>query len=110
MIGGLLVVVLGVIDQHEAFAAIDLNVIFLLAGMMVIASILARTGFFDWLAIRSVILSHGHPIRLLLILATVTAVLSAFLDNVTTVVLMTPIILSVAHRLGHLAGAVPDLA
>ncbi len=100
MIAGLLLVALGIIDQHEAFAAVDLNVIFLLAGMMVIASILARTGFFDWLAIRSVILSHGHPIRLLLILATVTAVLSAFLDNVTTVVLMTPITLSVAHRLG----------
>ena len=99
MIGGLLVVVLGVIDQHEAFAAIDLNVIFLLAGMMVIASILARTGFFEWLAIRSVRLSNGHPIRLLLILAIVTAVLSAFLDNVTTVVLMTPITLSVARRL-----------
>ena len=100
MIGGLLMVVLGIIDQHEAFAAIDLNVIFLLAGMMVIASILARTGFFDWLAIRSVILSGGHPMRLLLILATVTAVLSAFLDNVTTVVLMTPVTLSVARRLG----------
>ena len=109
MIAGLLRRGPGIIDQHEAFAAVDLNVIFLLAGMMVIASILARTGFFDWLAIRSVILSHGHPIRLLLILSTVTAVLSAFLDNVTTVVLMTPIILSVAHRLGHLAGALPDL-
>ncbi len=100
MIAGLLLVALGILDQHEAFAAVDLNVIFLLAGMMVIASILARTGFFDWLAIRSVRLSRGHPIRLLLILATVTAVLSAFLDNVTTVVLMTPITLSVAHRLG----------
>ncbi len=99
MIGGLIVIVLGVIDQHEAFAAIDLNVIFLLAGMMVIASILGRTGFFEWLAIRSVTLSRGHPIRLLLILATVTAVLSAFLDNVTTVVLMTPITLSIARRL-----------
>jgi Na+/H+ antiporter NhaD/arsenite permease-like protein len=68
--------------------------------MMVIASVLARTGFFDWLAIRSVRLSGGRPIRLLLILAVVTAVLSAFLDNVTTVVLMTPVTLSVAHRLG----------
>ena len=99
LIGAMLVVALGVIDQQEAFAAVDLNVIFLLAGMMVIASILARTGFFEWLAIRSVVLSGGHPIRLLLILATVTAVLSAFLDNVTTVVLMTPVILSVARRL-----------
>jgi Na+/H+ antiporter NhaD/arsenite permease-like protein len=99
VIAGLLMVVLGIIDQHAAFAAIDLNVIFLLAGMMVIASVLARTGFFDWLAIRSVILSGGRPIRLLLILAVVTAVLSAFLDNVTTVVLLTPVTLSVAHRL-----------
>ncbi len=100
VIAGLLVVMLGIIDQHAAFAAVDLGVIFLLAGMMVIASILARTGFFDWLAIRSVILSGGRPIRLLLIMAVVTAVLSAFLDNVTTVVLMTPVTLSVAHRLG----------
>ena len=99
MAGGLLVVILGIIDQEEAFAAVDLNVIFLLVGMMVIASVLARTGFFDWLAIRSVMLSHGHPIRLLLILSVVTAVVSAFIDNVTTVVLMTPIILSVAKRL-----------
>jgi Na+/H+ antiporter NhaD/arsenite permease-like protein len=100
LLAGLGVVALGIIDQHEAFAAIDLNVIFLLAGMMVIASVLAKTGFFEWLAIRSVQLSRGEPMRLLLILAFVAAVLSAFLDNVTTVVLMTPITLSVAGRLG----------
>jgi Na+/H+ antiporter NhaD/arsenite permease-like protein len=100
LLGGLGVIALGIIDQHEAFAAIDLNVIFLLAGMMVIASILARTGFFEWLAIRSVRLSGGRPIRLLVILALVTAVLSAFLDNVTTVVLMTPVTLSISRRLG----------
>jgi Na+/H+ antiporter NhaD/arsenite permease-like protein len=99
LIGAMLVILLGVLDQQEAFAAIDLNVIFLLAGMMVIASVLAKTGFFELLAIRSVRLSHGHPIRLLIILAAVTAVVSAFLDNVTTVVLMTPIIFSVAKRL-----------
>jgi Na+/H+ antiporter NhaD/arsenite permease-like protein len=100
LLGGLLVVALGVIDQHEAFAAIDLNVIFLLVGMMIEASVLARTGFFEWLAIRSVRLSRGEPLRLLLILAVVTAGLSAFLDNVTTVVLMTPVTLSIARRLG----------
>jgi Na+/H+ antiporter NhaD/arsenite permease-like protein len=99
LLGGLLLVVLGVLDQQEAFAAIDFNVIFLLAGMMVLASALGRTGFFRWLAIRSVRLSRGDPLRLLIILCLVTAGLSAFLDNVTTVVLMTPIILSVAHRL-----------
>jgi len=100
LLAGLGVIALGILDQHEAFEAIDLNVIFLLAGMMVIASIVAQTGFFEWLAIRSVRLSRGDPLRLLLILCAVTALLSAFLDNVTTVVLMTPITLSVAGRLG----------
>ena len=100
LLGGLLVVVLGIIDQHEAFAAIDLNVIFLLAGMMVIAGILARTGLFDWVAVRSVRLAGGRPVALLLILSTVTAVLSAFLDNVTTVVLTVPVTIAVAQRLG----------
>lgn len=99
LLGALAVIVLGVIDQHEAFAAIDLNVIFLLAGMMVIAGILAETGLFDWLAVRSLRLSGGRPMRLLLILATVTAVLSAFLDNVTTVVLIVPVTISIARRL-----------
>lgn len=100
LLAGITVVALGIIDQHDAFAAIDLNVIFLLTGMMVIASTLARTGFFEWLAVRSVRLSRGEPMRLLLILSLVTAVLSAFLDNVTTVLLTTPITLSVARRLG----------
>ncbi|MCI0583845.1 MAG: ArsB/NhaD family transporter [Chloroflexi bacterium] len=100
LLAGLTAVALGIIDQHRAFAAIDLNVIFLLAGMMVIASTLASTGFFDWLAVRSVRLSRGEPTRLLIILSVVTAVLAAFLDNVTTVVLTTPITLSVARRLG----------
>lgn len=100
LLGGLLVIALGVVNQHEAFAAIDLNVIFLLAAMMVIASGLARTGLFDWLAVRSVRLSHGDPLRLLLILCLVTALLSAVLDNVTAVVLLVPVTLSVARRLG----------
>jgi Na+/H+ antiporter NhaD/arsenite permease-like protein len=100
LLTAMVMILLGIVDQHEAFAAIDLNVIFLLVGMMIIASILARTGFFEWLAIRSVVLSDGHPIRLLLILSLVTAVVSALLDNVTTVVLMTPVTLSVARRLG----------
>jgi Na+/H+ antiporter NhaD/arsenite permease-like protein len=99
LLAGLSVVALGIIDQHTAFAAIDLNVIFLLAGMMVIASALAKTGFFEWLAVRSVRLSAGQPFRLLIILSAVTALLSAVLDNVTTVLLMTPITLSVSRRL-----------
>jgi Na+/H+ antiporter NhaD/arsenite permease-like protein len=67
--------------------------------MMVIASVLAKTGLFEWLAIHSLRLSRGEPFRLLITLSIVTAVLAAFLDNVTTVVLTTPVTLSVARRL-----------
>ena len=99
LLGGLLMIVSRVLDQEEAFAAIDFNVIFLLAGMMILAGILRRTGFFQWLAIRSVKLAHGDPMRLLLILCVVCALLSALLDNVTTVVLLAPITLYIAATL-----------
>ncbi len=99
LLGGSLVVILGIVDQEEAFAAIDLNVIFLLAGMMILAGILRQTGFFQWVAIRSVKWARGEPYRLLLILSVVTAVLSAFLDNVTTVVLLAPVTLYIANVL-----------
>jgi Na+/H+ antiporter NhaD/arsenite permease-like protein len=78
-------------DQSEAFQAIDFNVIFLLAGMMIIAETLSKTGIFQWLAIRTAKLGKGEPMRILVALSLVTAVLSAFLDNVTTVVLIAPI-------------------
>ena len=95
-----MVVVLGIVGQEEAFEAIDLNVIFLLAGMMIMAGILRRTGFFQWLAIRSVKVAGGEPFRLLLVLSAVCALLSAFLDNVTTVVLIAPVTLYIATVLG----------
>ena len=99
LLGGLLVVVLGVIDQEEAFRAIDLNVIFLLAGMMVLAGGLSRTGFFEYVAGVAIHFSRGKPFRLLLILSVLTALLAAVLDNVTTVVLLTPVTLSIARTL-----------
>jgi Na+/H+ antiporter NhaD/arsenite permease-like protein len=96
LLGGLAMVVLRVIDQEEAFGAIDFNVIFLLAGMMALAGVLRRTGFFQWVAIRSVKVAGGEPFRLLIVLSVVTALLSAFLDNVTTVVLIAPVTLYIA--------------
>ena len=96
LLGGLAMIVVGVLDQAEAFAAIDFNVIFLLAGMMALAGILRRTGFFQWVAIRSVKLAGGDPMRLLIVLSLVTAGLSAVLDNVTTVVLIAPVTLYIA--------------
>lgn len=99
LLGGLLVIVLGIIDQHQAIEAIDFNVIFLLAGMMIIANGLAKTGFFEYVAGRAIHASRGEPFRLLVLLSVLTAVLSAVLDNVTTVVLIAPVTLSVARTL-----------
>lgn len=96
LLGGTTVVLLGIVGQEEAFGAIDLNVIFLLSGMMVMAAILRRTGFFQWLAIRSVKVAGGDPFRLLVVLSAVCAVLSALIDNVTTVVLIAPVTLYIA--------------
>jgi len=97
--GGLVMIAFRILDQEEAFAAIDFNVIFLLIGMMIIANTLGKTGAFQWLAIRGAKLAKGNPIRILLFMAVLTAVASAFLDNVTTVVLMAPLSLFVASIL-----------
>jgi Na+/H+ antiporter NhaD/arsenite permease-like protein len=96
LLGGTVVVLLGIVSQESAFEAIDLNVIFLLAGMMILAGILRRTGFFQWLAIRSVRIAGGEPYRLLIVLSVVSALISAFMDNVTTVVLLAPVTLYIA--------------
>ena len=97
--GGLAMIAFRILDQEEAFAAIDFNVIFLLVGMMIIANTLGKTGAFQWLAIRAAKLAKGNPIRILLFMAVITAVASAFLDNVTTVVLMAPLSIFVASIL-----------
>jgi len=99
--GGVVMLVVGLegYGQHEAFAAIDLNVIFLLVGMMVIVNVLSRTGIFQLLSVRAAKIARGNGVGLLLLLSLVTAVLSAFLDNVTTVVLMVPVTLILAETL-----------
>lgn len=98
--GGMAMILLGIVDQDRAFEEIDFNVIFLLAGMMILAGILRQTGIFGWLAVRSARAARGEPYRLLVVLSLITAVASAFLDNVTTVVLVGPITLFLAARLG----------
>jgi Na+/H+ antiporter NhaD/arsenite permease-like protein len=86
-------------DQAAAFSSIDFNVIFLLMGMMIQVSILSRTGAFEWLATHTAVLAGGSPVRILIGLSLATAVLSAFLDNVTTVVLIAPVTISVASAM-----------
>jgi Na+/H+ antiporter NhaD/arsenite permease-like protein len=99
LLGGLTIILIGVLDQDQAFHAIDWNVIFLLAGMMMIANVLRETGLFQWIAIQSVRLGKGNPYRILVILVVVTAVTSALLDNVTIVVLMAPVTLFITASL-----------
>lgn len=98
--GAMVVLLLGLVSQEEAFEGVDWNVIFLLAGMMIIANTLARTGVFQWLASKVIDWASGEPFRVLLLLSGMTAILSAFLDNVTTVVLMVPLTIFVAKALG----------
>jgi Na+/H+ antiporter NhaD/arsenite permease-like protein len=109
LLGAVIVIILGLVTQHEAFSPeiVDFNVIFLLAGMMIIASILGRTGMFQWLAVEAVRRAEGRPYRLLVSVSLITAIASAFLDNVTAVVLMTPVTFFIAQRLG--ANPVPFL-
>jgi Na+/H+ antiporter NhaD/arsenite permease-like protein len=97
--GGLTMVLLGVVGQTDAFHAVDWNVIFLLVGMMIIADLLRQTGVFQWIAVQAVRLGRGDPFRILIILSLITAVASAFLDNVTVVVLVAPVTLFMADRL-----------
>jgi Na+/H+ antiporter NhaD/arsenite permease-like protein len=100
MAGGVAMVLLGIITQEQAFEAIDFNVIFLLAGMMILAGIIRKTGVFGWLAVRAARFAGGDGYRVLVVLSVITAVASAFLDNVTTVVLVGPITIFLAARLG----------
>jgi len=101
LVGAVAVIALGLLTQQEAFSAayVDWNVIFLLVGMMAIANILAKTGLFEWLAAEAVLRTKGDAYQLLVLISLITAVVSALIDNVTTVVLITPIIFVVAERL-----------
>ena len=102
--GAALVLVLRIVDAEDAFhrvdTGIDWEVIFLLLGMMFIVAVLRRTGLFEFLAIWSAKRARGNPYRILVILCLVTAVASALLDNVTTVLLVAPVTILIAERLG----------
>ena len=97
--GAMLMVLLRVLNQEEAFAAIDYNTIGLLVAMMIIVMIMRRTGIFEYLGIRMVKASKANPFWLLILLCLTTGVLSALLDNVTTILLILPITLSVTKEL-----------
>ena len=88
-----------ILSFEDAMRAIDLNVIFLLMGMMIIVGVLKKTGLFQWLAYKSYALARGNIFILSFILQVVTAVTSAFLDNVTTMLLLIPVTIEIAVTL-----------
>ncbi|MEJ7872380.1 MAG: ArsB/NhaD family transporter [Rubrobacteraceae bacterium] len=100
LLGAIVIVAFGVVEQEAAATEfVDWNTIGLLAGMMMIVAILNKTGLFEYLAIRSAQLGKARPGRILILLSLVTAFLSAFLDNVTTVILMVPVTFLIADAL-----------
>ena len=102
--GAAAMVLLGVVDVHVAFfseeTGVDWNVIFLLLGMMIIVSVLKQTGVFDYLAIWAAKKGRGKPFPIMVMLIIITAVASALLDNVTTVLLIAPVTLLLCNRIG----------
>src|SRR5918992_615541 len=99
LLGALLLIVAGAIGQEEAVEAVNWETLGLLVGMMILVGILQASGVFGYLAIKSAQSARGHPGLTLIYLATITAVLSAFLDNVTTVLLMFPMTLVITEIL-----------
>ena len=99
LLGATLIVLTQTIDQEHAIEAVDWNTIGLLAGMMLMVKLTETTGVYTWVAIRAGQLSKGRPLAVVVALGITTAVLSAFLDNVTTVLLVVPITFLLADTL-----------
>jgi Na+/H+ antiporter NhaD/arsenite permease-like protein len=90
---------LGLVTFDQAIAAVDFNVVFLLVGMMTSVYVLSQTGFFEWAAIGLAKRAKGEPWRIMMVLLVLTAVLSAFLDNVTTIILLVPVTILIMQLL-----------
>lgn len=101
LLGGMLMIITNIITEHEAFEAVsrNLEILFLLIGMMIIVSVIAETGLFQWFAIKIAQAAEGDPITMMILLALLTGTFSAFLDNVTTIILMAPVSILLASQL-----------
>lgn len=97
--GAALMILFRILNQENAFKEIDFNTIGLLIGMMIIVMVTKRSGVFEYLAVKMVKLAKAEPFKIIILLSIVTGILSAFLDNVTTIMLILPVTLSVARDL-----------
>ena len=99
MIGAVLMMLLGILSQETALHHVDFETLGLLVGMMVLVGVTKETGLFDYVAIKAAKSAKAEPRRILVYLCIITAVFSAFLDNVTTVLLMVPVTFSITKIL-----------
>lgn len=99
LVGAGVMILVGVLNQEQAIKGIDWNTIGLLTGMMILVSISRRSGMFQYLAVWSAQAAKAHPAGILLLLQVTTALLSALLDNVTTVLLIVPVTLAICKTL-----------
>lgn len=97
--GAALMVLVRILEQEAAFREIDFHTLTLLISMMVIVMITKRCGIFEYLAIKTVKIAKGEPVKIIMLLSIITGVLSAFLDNVTTILLILPVTFSVINEL-----------
>ena len=93
-------IVSGIVSDHDAVQMIDFETIMLLLGMMIIVGILRRSGLFTLVSVKIAEFTNGSPVKILILFSLVTAVMSAFLDNVTTVLIIIPIIIELTRGLG----------
>ncbi len=100
LLGVMVLLVLRTVDEHTAAGFIDFETIMLLLGMMSIVTILEKSGFFAILTVKIAELTKGSPLKILILFSVVTAILSAFLDNVTTVLIIIPIIIKLTSGMG----------
>src|ERR1051325_1289691 len=99
VLGAGALIALGVLTQTQAIGAVDFNTIGLLVGMMIMVAVARKSGLFGYVAVKAAQMARGSPAGVLLSLALVTAVLSAFLNNVTTILLVVPVTLLVCGQL-----------
>jgi Na+/H+ antiporter NhaD/arsenite permease-like protein len=100
LLGASILLMLKIIPVETAFRKIDFNVMTILLAMMVIVNIIKDTGVFHYIAIKSAKLAHGDPLKILIFLMIITAFISAFLPNVTTILIICPVSLLIAIELG----------
>ena len=100
LFGAILMIVIGTLSPAEAVAAIEFETIMLLMSMMLLVNMASKSGIFEWLNVRIASITKGNPVAIFLLFSLLTAVLSAFLDNVTTVILIVPLTIELLRGMG----------